>query len=67
MYLIILLKVLYANGITIREGVNYDSTGEVSDVIFLGEQTDVPEELFYSIVQSIRPGGGGCVEVVITR
>ena len=45
----------------------YDSTGEVTDVIFLGEQADVPEELMYSIVRSILPGGGGCVEVVITR
>ena len=45
MYLIALLKVLYANGITIREGIDYDSTGEVTDVIFLGEQADVPEEL----------------------
>lgn len=45
MYLITLLKVLYANGITIREGIDYDSTGEVTDVIFLGEQADVPEEL----------------------
>lgn len=35
MYLIALLKVLYANGITIREGIDYDSTGEVTDVIFL--------------------------------
>ena len=58
---------LYANGITIREGINYDSTGEVTDVIFLGEQADVPDELMYSIVRSILPGGGGCVEVVITR
>ena len=64
MYLIALLKVLYANGI---EGIDYDSTGEVTDVIFLGEQADVPEELMYSIVRSILPGGGGCVEVVITR
>lgn len=53
MYLITLLKVLYANGITIREGIDYDSTGEVTDVIFLGEQADVPEELLYSIVRSI--------------
>lgn len=67
MYLITLLKVLYANGITIREGIDYDSTGEVTDVIFLGEQADVLEELMYSIVRSILPGGGGCVEVVITR
>ena len=67
MYLITLLRVLYGNAITIREGIDCDSTGEVSDVIFLGEQTDVPEELFYSIVRAIRPGGGGCVEVVITR
>lgn len=67
MYLITLLKVLYANGLTIREGIDCDSTGEVSDVIFLGEQADVPEELLYSIVRAIQPGGGGCVEVVITR
>lgn len=67
MYLITLFKVLYANGITIREGIDYDSTGEVTDVIFLGEQSDVPEELLYSIVRSIQPGGNGCVEVVISR
>ena len=53
MYLIALLKVLYANGITIREGIDCDSTGEVSDVIFYGEQADVPEELLYSIVRAI--------------
>ena len=67
MYLITLLRVLYANGITIREGIDYDSTGEVTDVIFLGEQADVPEELLNSIVRSIQPGGNGCVDVVITR
>lgn len=66
MYLITLLKVLYANGITIREGIDCDSTGEVSDVIFYGEQADVPEELLYSIVRAIQPGNG-CVEVIITR
>ena len=67
MYLITLLKVLYANGITIREGIDYDSTGEVTDVIFLGEQADVPEELLYSIVRSIQPGGNGCGGVLIIR
>lgn len=66
MYLIALLKVLYANEIMIYEGIDYDSTGEVTDVIFDGEQVDVPEELMYSIVRSILPGRG-CVEVVITR
>ena len=29
MYLITLLKVLYSNGITIREGIDYDSTGDI--------------------------------------
>ena len=66
MYLIALLKVLYANGITIREGIDFDSTSEVSDVIFFVEQADVPEELSYSIVRAIQPGNG-CVEVIITR
>ena len=66
MYLIDLLRVLYANGITIREGFDCDSTGEVSDVIFYGKQADVPYELLFSIVCSIHPGDG-CVEVIIIR
>ena len=67
MYLIILLKVLYANLITIREGIDCDHTGEVSDVTFFGLQDDVPEELMFSIVQAIQPGDNGCLDVVITR
>lgn len=67
MYLITLLKVLCANMISIREGVDFGSTGEVSDVIFLGLQDDIPEELNFSIVQAIQPVDNGCLDVVITR
>lgn len=67
MYLISLLKVLYANGITIREGIDYNSTGEVTDVIYCGEQADVSEELMYSIVRSVQLGDGGWASIVITR
>ena len=67
MYLITLLRVLYANGITIREGIDFDNTGEVTDVIFFGLQDDIPEDLNFSIVQAIQPGNNGCLDVVITR
>ena len=69
MYLITLFKVLYAHFITTREGINYDSTGEVSDVIFCGSQADAEacDDLMYSIVRSIQIGDGGCVAIVITR
>lgn len=67
MYLIVLLRVLCANLITIREGINFDSTGEVSDVIFSGLQDDIPEELMFSFVQAIQPCDNGCLDVVITR
>ena len=67
MYLIVLLKVLCSNLITIREGIDFDNTGEVTDVIFFGLQDDIPEELNFSIVRAIQPGNNGCLDVVITR
>ena len=67
MYLIVLLKVLCSNLITIREGMDFDNTGEVTDVIFFGLQDDIPEDLNFSIVQAIQPGNNGCLDVVITR
>ena len=67
MFLETLLRVLYVTGVSIREGIDYSNTGEVTEERFRGEPDRVPSDLLYFIVRSIQFSSDGWVNVVVTR